>query len=251
MVDTTKTVREYALEIPAATRIFEKLGIDYCCGGGKSLADACAQAGLAVEAVLGSLETNARSDETFADEDWQTSSQAELIAHIVEKHHAFTREELERLDALLSKVCGVHGQNHPELFHIHDQFGTLRRDLEPHMLKEESVLFPYIIRMEEAIVGNQALATPPFGTVRNPVRVMMAEHDAAGYILGRIREASSDYTVPPDGCISYKTLYSALKALEVDLHQHIHLENNILFPRAAELEDRSCPIQRRVTTPQC
>ena len=240
MLDTTKTVREYALEIPAATRIFEKLGIDYCCGGGKSLTDACTQAGLAIEDVLGSLQTNARSDEVFAGEDWQTSSQADLIGHIVQKHHVFTREELERLDALLAKVCGVHGQNHPELFHIQDQFGKLRGELEPHMLKEERVLFPYIVQMEEAAVANQPLPSPPFGTVRNPVRVMMAEHDAAGYILGRMREASSDYAVPADGCISYKTLYSALAALEVDLHRHIHLENNILFPRAAELEDMLC-----------
>lgn len=241
MFDPTKTVREYALEIPASTRIFEKLGIDYCCGGGKSLADACAQAGVAVDDVLSSLMTNATSEGNFADEEWHKTSQAELITHIVENHHAFTREELERLGALLAKVCGVHGQNHPELLQIQDQFGKLRGDLEPHMLKEESVLFPYIIRMEEATVGNQALPAPPFGTVRNPVRVMMAEHDAAGYILGRIREASSDYTVPADGCISYKTLYSALTALEVDLHQHIHLENNILFPRAVEQEGAARP----------
>jgi regulator of cell morphogenesis and NO signaling len=250
MFDATKTVREYALEIPAATRVFEKLGIDYCCGGGKSLADACAQAGLVVEEVLGSLEISARSDEAFADEDWQSSSQAELIAHIVEKHHTFTREELERLEALLAKVCGVHGQNHPELFHIQDHFMKLRGELEPHMLKEERVLFPYIAQLEEAAVAKQALPPPPFGTVRNPVRMMMAEHDAAGYILGRMREISSDYSVPPDGCISYKTLFSALKALEADLHQHIHLENNLLFPRAAESEDMLPSIQRLATTPQ-
>jgi regulator of cell morphogenesis and NO signaling len=242
MFETTKTVREYALEIPAATRIFEKLGIDYCCGGGKSLADACAKAGVAVEEVLGSLQTNARSDGNFVDEEWHTSSQAELIKHIVEKHHRFTREELERIGALLAKVCGVHGQNHPELFEIQHQFGQLRGELEPHMLKEESVLFPYIVRMEEAAVANQPLPRPAFGTVRNPVRVMMAEHDAAGYVLARMREASFDYAVPPDGCISYKTLYGALTAFEVDLHQHIHLENNILFPRAAELKDMSCSI---------
>jgi regulator of cell morphogenesis and NO signaling len=108
------------------------------------------------------------------------------------------------------------------------------------MLKEESVLFPYIVRMEEAAVANQTLPPPPFRTVQNPVRVMMAEHDAAGYILGRMREAGSDYAVPPDGCISYKTLYSALTALEVDLHQHIQLENNILFPRAVAMEDSLC-----------
>jgi regulator of cell morphogenesis and NO signaling len=236
MSESTKTVREYALEIPAATRIFEKLGIDYCCGGGKSLPDACTAAGVSVVEVLDSLNADSKSVATSAAEDWQALSQAELITHIVDKHHAFTREELVRLDALLTKVSGVHGQNHPELFQIQDQFGKLRGELEPHMLKEESVLFPYIVRMEEAAAANQTLPPPPFRTVQNPVRVMMAEHDAAGYILGKMREASSNYAVPPDGCISYKTLYSALAVLEVDLHQHIHLENNILFPRAVELE---------------
>lgn len=236
MCESTKTVREYALEIPSATRIFEKLGIDYCCGGGKSLRDACTRAGVSVVEVLDSLNAELRVA-TSAARDWQALSQAELITHIVDKHHTFTREELVRLEALLAKVSGVHGKNHPELFEIQDQFGKLRGELEPHMLKEERVLFPYILRMEEAAVANQTLPPPPFRTVLNPVRVMMAEHDAAGYILGRMREVSSDYAVPQDACISYKTLYSALTALEVDLHQHIHLENDILFPRALELED--------------
>ena len=242
MFEAAKTVGEYALEIPAATRIFEKLGLDYCCGGGTSLADACTAAGVSVAEVLDSLKANLESVSTSAARDWQALSQAELITHIVDKHHAFTREELVRLEALLAKVSGVHGKNHPELFQIQDQFGKLRGELEPHMLKEEGVLFPYIIRMEEAKMAKQTLPPPPFRTVQNPVRVMMAEHDAAGYILRTIREASSDYAVPPDGCISYKILYGALAALEVDLHQHIHLENNILFPRAVELEDRLCSI---------
>jgi len=236
MSKNTKTVREYAVEIPAATRIFEKLGIDYCCGGSRSLADACTAVGVSVDEVLDSLNADVESVSTSPATDWQALSQAELITHIVDKHHAFTREELVRLEALLAKVSGVHGENHPELFEIQDQFGKLRGELEPHMLKEENVLFPYIVRIEEAAVANQTLPPPPFRTVQNPVRVMMGEHDAAGYILRRIREASSDYAVPPDGCISYKTLYSALTALEVDLHQHIHLENNILFPRAVEIE---------------
>ena len=240
MSKNTKTVREYALEIPGATRIFEKLGIDYCCGGGKSLADACTAAGVSVDKVLDSLNAELESVSTSAARDWRALSQTELITHIVDKHHAFTREELVRLEALLAKVSGVHGKNHPELFQIQDQFGKLRGELEPHMLKEESVLFPHIVRMEEATLANQTLPSPPFRTVQNPVRVMMAEHDAAGYILGRMREASSDYAVPPDGCISYKTLYSALTALEVDLHQHIHLENNILFPRTVAMEDMLC-----------
>lgn len=243
MLEYTKTVREYALEMPGATRIFEKLGIDYCCGGGNSLADACAKAGVAVDEVLGSLEGTERSDETSASEGWQTASLAELITHIVEKHHTFTRLELARLEALLAKVCGVHGQNHQELFHIQKQFQELSRDLEPHMLKEERVLFPYIVQMEEAAKNNRPNVVPPFGTVRNPVKVMMAEHDAAGDILREMRELSSDYAVPEDACISYQTLYGALAALEADLHQHIHLENNILFPRAAEMEASLTPIE--------
>jgi len=242
MSKNTKTVREYALEIPAATRIFEKLGIDYCCGGGKSLVDACTAVGVSVDEVLDSLNADLESVSTSVARDWQALSQAELITHIVDKHHAFTREELVRLEALLAKVSGVHGENHPELFQIQDQFGKLRGELEPHMLKEESVLFPYIVRLEEAALANQTLPPPPFRTVQNPVRVMMAEHDAAGYILARMREASSDYAVPPDGCISYKTLYNALTVFEVDLHEHIHSENNILFPRALELEGMSCSI---------
>ncbi|HMG74439.1 MAG TPA: iron-sulfur cluster repair di-iron protein [Pyrinomonadaceae bacterium] len=237
MTESTRTVREFALEIPGATRIFERFGIDYCCGGSQSLAAACAKAGLAVDDVLGSLKTEGSSEVISAGKDWQKASHKDLIAHIVEKHHAYTREELARLDTLLTKVCGVHGQNHPELFHIHHQFRKLRSDLDPHMLKEENVLFPYIIRMEEATVENQTLPAPPFGTARNPVRVMMAEHDAAGYVLRAMREASSDYTAPADACISFQTLYKALTDLETDLHQHIHLENNILFPRAAEMED--------------
>jgi regulator of cell morphogenesis and NO signaling len=241
ILESTKTVREYALEMPGATRVFEKLGIDYCCGGGQSLADACATAGVAVDEVLGSLEQIGNSDETSASEGWQTASLAELITHIVEKHHTFTRQELARLEALLAKVCGVHGQNHPELFCIQKHFQELSRELEPHMLKEERVLFPYIMQIEEAAKSNRTLPAPPFGTVRNPVRVMMSEHDAAGDILREMREVSLDYTVPEDACISYQTLYVALAALEADLHQHIHLENNILFPRAADSETSTLP----------
>lgn len=237
MFEATRTVREYALEIPAATRIFEKLGIDYCCGGGTSLADACIKAGVTVDEVLDSLKGTEPSEENVAGEEWQTASDAALIGHIVQTHHEFTRDELVRLEALLAKVCGVHGQNHPELFHIQSQFQELRRDLEPHMLKEELVLFPYMIQIEESVAKEQTPPVPPFGTVRNPVRMMMTEHEAAGEILRAMREASSDYTTPADGCISFQTLYGALEALEADLHQHIHLENNILFPRAAERED--------------
>jgi regulator of cell morphogenesis and NO signaling len=164
----------------------------------------------------------------------------ELIKHILDKHHVFTKEEMTRLDALVEKVCSVHGQNHPELLRVKTLFQSLCEDLKPHMFKEEQVLFPYIIRLEEAASQKQKLAAPPFVTVRNPVRMMMLEHDTAGDLLRELRGATTNYTTPSDACISYRTLYQALEAFEQDQHQHIHLENNILFPRAVEMESAAC-----------
>lgn len=238
-LETNRTVRELAVEMPNATRIFEKLKIDYCCGGHKSLGDACAAAGVDAEEVVRLLEEmNQSGDQSATSTDFQTLSLTELASYIVDKHHTFTRQELERLDALLEKVCSVHGANHPELMKIKPVFQNLRAELEQHMLKEERVLFPYMERMEGAFDKRQPLPAPPFGTVRNPVRVMTQEHDAAGECLREMRDLSLDYAVPPDVCISYQTLYTALEALEADLHQHIHLENNILFPRALEMENK-------------
>lgn len=242
-ISATKTVRELAIETPNATRIFEKLKIDYCCGGNRPLAEACAAAGASVEDVLRQLEEAARRESaqyggqsSDGVTDFQSASLNALTSYIVEKHHVFTREEMERLTALIAKVCSVHGQNHPELLKIQTSFQELCDDLAPHMLKEERVLFPYISMMEEAANNSRPIPQPPFGTVRNPVRMMMLEHDTAGELLRSIRETSKDFTVPEDACISYRTLYQALEALEQDLHQHIHLENNILFPRAVEME---------------
>jgi len=236
-INTTKTVRELTLEIPGATRVFEKAGIDYCCGGGKPFQEACAAAGVSTDEVVRSLEQAGESTALLADEtQWETQSLSKLAAHIVGKHHAFTRDELARLDALLSKVCSVHGQNHPELFRIQSLFQDLNRDLIPHMQKEEMVLFPYIEQMETAAREGRPAPIPFFGTVQNPIRMMMMEHETAGEILKQIRQISGGFSVPKDGCISYETLYNALDALEQDLHQHIHLENNILFPGAVALE---------------
>lgn len=233
----TKTVRELALEMPNATRVFERLKIDYCCGGGKPLSAACEAAGIPLADVVRLLEESGQKIETGEATDFQTASLASLTRYIVDKHHVFTREEMARLTALIEKVCNAHGQNHPELLQIQTLFRDLANDLAPHMFKEERILFPYITELEAAAAGRRPLMPPPFGTVRNPVRMMMMEHDVAGDILRKLREASSDYTVPPDACISYQTLYGALEAFEQDLHQHIHLENNILFPRAVEIED--------------
>ncbi len=236
-VMTEKTVRELALENPAATRLFEKLGIDYCCGGNQSLEEACERANVPAFLVVDSLEMAEETARAANQErDWKREPLSELIAHVQNIHHKYTREEIVRLTALLEKVCSVHGKNHPELFEIRATFAALGQELTMHLMKEERVLFPYIVRMEEAIVQKEPVLPAPFGTVENPVAMMEHEHDSAGDALRAMRKASADYLPPTDACVSYQTLYKALAAFEADLHQHIHLENNILFPRAIAME---------------
>jgi regulator of cell morphogenesis and NO signaling len=239
-VVTTKTVREVAVENLAATRIFEKVGIDYCCGGGQSLEQACEKANIPIDQVLDELEM---ADETARaaqqTRDWSREPLSELISHIKRTHHKYTREEAARLAALLQRVCSVHGKNHPELSGIRETFGGLSQELITHLMKEEMVLFPYIERMEEARIQKEPVVPAPFGTVQNPIAMMEHEHDSAGAAMRSIRRASADFTTPPDACVSYQTLYTALAAFEADLHQHIHLENNILFPRAIEMERKN------------
>lgn len=236
-VTTEKTVRELALENPAATRVFEKLGIDYCCGGGQTLEQACQAAHVSINQVTDSLAAASQpASATAQDRNWQAESLFELLAHIRSAHHVYTREEIARLGPLFDKVCSVHGKNHPELLRLREIFSGLAEELTTHLMKEEMVLFPYILRMEEAVVAKEPVPPPPFGSVRNPVAMMMNEHDGAGSALRSLRQISHGYSAPPDACVSFQTLYQALAAFEADLHQHIHLENNVLFPRAVELE---------------
>jgi regulator of cell morphogenesis and NO signaling len=232
-----KTVRELALENTTATRVFEKLGIDYCCGGNKSLEEACRASNVSVDQVIDSLEMAEEATHAAQkDRNWQTEPLADLVAHIKNTHHKYTREEMARLVPLLEKVCSVHGKNHPELQQVRASFQGLVEELTTHMMKEERVLFPYIVRMEEAVIQKEPVLPPPFGSVQNPVSMMEHEHDSAGDALRAMREASCGYKAPGDACISYQTLYKALADFEADLHQHIHLENNILFPRAIAME---------------
>ena len=172
-IDVQQTVREVALNTPAATRVFEKLGIDYCCGGNKPLAQACGEAHLAIDQVIASIESAARSaqvreDTPFA-EDWSKAPLSDLIAHINNTHHKYTRDEIARLGPLLDKVCNVHGPSHPELLEIRHDFQALTQELTVHMMKEERVLFPFIERMEEAAIAREPVIPAPFGSVNNPV----------------------------------------------------------------------------------
>jgi regulator of cell morphogenesis and NO signaling len=237
ILNSDRTVRDVVLELPQATRVFEKLKIDYCCGGDTPLGEACATAGIDV-GNLEQLLDEARKAEVQGSSalDFQTATLSELIGYILEKHHVYTKTEMARLEPLTEKVIGAHGENHPELHQLGEVFQRVCADLKPHMFKEEQVLFPYILEMERASLQDRPAPVPPFGTVNNPVRMMMKEHDTVGELLRELRGLSSNYAVPPDGCISYQTLYQALEAFEQDLHEHIHLENNILFPRAIEME---------------
>ena len=236
-VTMEKTVRELALEKPGAARVFERLGIDYCCGGKQTLEQACRAASVPVDKVIDALEVahhsgNATTDQT----NWQAAPLADLISHIKKTHHQYTRQEIDRLGPLFDKVCSVHGNNHPELLQLRETFQGLAQELTTHLMKEEMVLFPYIERMEESVLQKEPILPPPFGTVQNPVAMMEHEHDSAGNALRALRATSNGYTAPPDGCVSFQALYKTLAELEADLHQHIHLENNILFPRAIALE---------------
>lgn len=239
-LSATQTVRQLATEVPNATRVFEKLGIDYCCGGGKSLEDACQKAKIPVQDVLQTLEHGVAPTANVGDmTDFSQANLGELVSHIVNTHHAYVKQEIPRLQKLLAKVVSVHGSNHPELLDVQHVFGTLSAELTSHMMKEEMVLFPYVIELERAVQSGRRAPSAPFGTVGNPVHMMEMEHESAGNSLKELRALTEGYTPPADACFSYNTLFTALKDFETDLHQHIHLENNILFPRAIVMEQEA------------
>jgi regulator of cell morphogenesis and NO signaling len=229
-----QTVKELAVQVPGAARVFEHFGIDYCCGGNVPLGEACGKAGLRLEEVLSSLENAPRDPAPAAD--WSQAPLTALAQYIVAKHHSFTTAETTRLETLFAKVCAVHAATHPELSSMQATFTAMANELRTHMMKEEHILFPYLAAMERAVIEKKPVPRAMFGSVENPVRTMMKEHDSAGEALRALRESSRGYTAPEDACVSYRELYRSLEAFEADMHTHVHLENNILFPRALEME---------------
>lgn len=229
------TIREIAVASPMTTKVFEEFKIDYCCGGNVGFIDACTKAGVDPAIVIGKLNEVDQKPNNSRDLP-ESLDLCDLTDYIVEKHHVFTRGAIERLLPLMDKVARKHGAIHPELQSIKENFDRLADDLFVHMRKEETVLFPFIKELHAASVAGRTAATPPFGTVRNPVRMMMFEHDTAGELLSKIRVLSMDFTLPEGACPSYGALYSGLEELEKDLHRHIHLENNVLFPKTVEKE---------------
>lgn len=231
-----QTVAEIAANSLAAVRVFEKWGIDYCCGGKRPLAEVCRDKGVNAAAVEAELETALAGSQAPA-VDWNEAPLADLAAHIVATHHAYLYRELPAIAVRLEKVYRVYNQRYgPTLVGLPEVFAALRAELESHMRKEEMVLFPAVAAYEIAARNGQPLPPSCFGTVANPIRMMEAEHESAGQALGRIREITNDYELPGYACVTYRALMSGLAELESDLHLHIHLENNILFPRAIRLE---------------
>ena len=216
-------VRDLVLEIPQAARVFEHAGIDYCCGGKRTLEEACRRGGVAVESVLELLQRTAEPSQAGEDR-WTSAELSDLVDYIVQTHHSFVRKESPRLTALLEKVQAKHGAHHPELSEIAALFAALTHELDLHMRKEEQVLFPLIKDLSGA--GSH--------WVEFPIRQMVAEHEDAGDALAGIRSASGGFATPEDACLSFSALYQGLEEFERDLHRHIHLENNILFPRALQ-----------------
>lgn len=235
-LNTTQTIGEIVRQYPATVPVFEALGIDYCCGGRKSLEEACAKGNVSLNLVLSDLASALVASPAPHEQHWMTSSLAELSAYIVEKHHVYSKSELPRLAKLAAKVQARHGQRHPELDKIRELVDAMNSETCTHMLKEEQVLFPRLKIVEEA--AHAGVAPPPafFGALINPIRHMLSDHDDTGVLLKSLRDVTRDYTLPEGACMSYQALYHGLEAIEKDLHQHIHLENNILFPRALELE---------------
>ena len=226
---------DIALSNPTARQVLEDAGLDYCCGGGKSLHEACLHANVSSEEILNRLRENAKHT-VPEDLEWMAAPLNELTRHIREKYHRYVREAIPRTRALSDKVAAKHGSSHAVLADIGKLFAEVGREMILHMQKEEQILFPYIDALQSAMNAHSSVEVPFFQTVKNPIHAMMKEHDAAGDLVRQIRVLSSEYTPPEDACTSFKALYEALREFEADLHQHVHLKNNVLFLRVVELE---------------
>ena len=218
-----------------AARVFEKYRLDFCCGGKKSLSQACAGKGLSSDVVIAELnELSSHSGgPKFRFDEWELDF---LIDYIINNHHLYVRDMIPVVSAHIEKVAAVHGENHPETVETARLFRIIYKDLKQHMLKEEQILFPYIKYMVKTKQNNIPSEAPYFGQVENPIKMMEAEHQAAGNGFEEIRKITNEYSIPEDACNTYKTAYKELREFEEDLHKHVHLENNILFPKSIALE---------------
>lgn len=230
-----RTIGQTVAEDYRTARIFGSFGLDFCCGGNKTIEEACAKKGVDVGEVQKALDNlgNAKADNHNYN-DWSLDF---LIDYIVNNHHEFVRSKLPEIEFYAHKVANVHGERHTELKKIYQLFMKLQNEITDHLDKEEQILFPYVKELVKAEKENiSPQDQPQFGTAANPVAMMEAEHEEAGGIMEEIQNLSNDFTPPEDACATYRVLFQNLEGFRDDLHKHVHLENNILFPKALKLE---------------
>lgn len=230
----SRTLSEIVSQNYKAAEVFEKYNLDFCCGGDKPISEACKEMKLDTAVIIEeivSLEANNRSSERY--NDWSPDF---LIDYIVNNHHTYVTRMIPVIDSHTQKIANVHGKNHPELTRVADIFERLYKDLRQHMMKEEQILFPFVKMLVKVKYGGVKSEAPYFGTVKNPIGMMEAEHQAAGSDMHEIRRLTDNYSIPDDACETYKAAMQELREFEEDLHKHVYLENYILFPKSVDLE---------------
>lgn len=236
-IEPTLQVADIAARHPGTIRIFQRHGIDFCCGGKRPLDEVCEARGLDSEQLRAELE-EALAAPSDDERSWTEASLSELIEHIVARYHGRLRQDLPALTQMAEKVRRVHGETYPEMIPpLAATFEGLRAELESHMAKEEQILFPAIQNLEAGSRSGSGAGGPMVGSLDGPIAAMEHEHDDAAAALGRMRELTGGYQPPEGACNTFRGLFAGLAELETDLHRHIHLENNVLFPRAARLEE--------------
>ncbi|WP_338733881.1 iron-sulfur cluster repair di-iron protein [Mangrovimonas cancribranchiae] len=235
--DTTKQIGSYVANDYRTAAVFSKYGIDFCCKGHRTIQEVCEKKDIDSNVLLDDLNAimTSHSGESIDYKSWPL----DLLADYIEKkHHRYVEEKIPVLKQFLAKLCKVHGSRHPELFEINELFTASAGELAAHMKKEELILFPFVKKMVKATMSGQPIKVPGFGTVENPIATMMEEHDNEGERFRKIAELTNNYNPPADACNTYRVTFAMLNEFEQDLHLHIHLENNILFPEATKLEGR-------------
>jgi regulator of cell morphogenesis and NO signaling len=229
------TVREIVAKDFRTATVFDAFGIDFCCGGSRAIGDVCRDRGLALTEVADAIQravTESAADVPRFDS-WDAPA---LVSYIVANHHAYVRSAIPTLLERTKKVEAAHADRHPELRDVAGVFAAVAEEMQSHMMKEERILFPFIVALAEASATGRPSPQAPFGSVANPIRMMEHEHESAGGGMARIKSLTGGYVAPDDGCNTYRVCLEELKAFEADLHRHVHLENNILFPKAKAME---------------
>lgn len=233
-ISLQNTVGQLVVERPDRARVFEAFGLDYCCGGKRTILDACAEKGIDPSALLEALQVHDLTTPRSEELDWSRAGLGEIVDHILITHHEYLRRELPRIEAMAEKVALVHGERHPEMVEVYKLFERFKPEQELHMAKEEGVLFPMCKLLDTAIEVPRTFCA---GTLRHPIEAMEREHAMAGNDLAEMRRLTNGFTPPEDACNTFRVLLASLADLEVDMHLHIHKENNILFPKALAKED--------------